>query len=155
MQLRGSCREFTTNVLGSLDRISAMFLKVRFMSNASGSSDLLCGDGSAATVTIAAASSVTGNATTRTMPRVYHKVCALAASTGWNALSSTRWKCGFAAYYSRLQRFLCHRLEDKTIHQKILNFFLSSAAFLLYKTAPEEFICPVIVKSCSASPSWH
>src|SRR5437667_10839264 len=55
----------------------------------------------------------------------------------------------------RVRPFLCHRLEDKTIHQKILNFFLSSAAFLLYKTAPEEFICPVIVKSCSASPSWH
>jgi len=40
----------------------------------------------------------------------------------------------------RLRRFLCHRLEDKTIHQKLPNFFLSSAAFLLYKTASEAFI---------------
>ncbi|PYJ39136.1 MAG: hypothetical protein DME52_06030 [Verrucomicrobia bacterium] len=74
------------------------------------------------------------------MPRVYHKVCALAASTGWNALSSTRWKCGFAAYYSRLQRFLCHRLEDKTIHQNFCNFFLFNCRLPSYKTAPEEFI---------------
>ena len=43
----------------------------------------------------------------------------------------------------RVRPFLCHRLEDKTIHQKFPNFFLSSAAFLLYKTAPEEFINPV------------
>jgi hypothetical protein len=43
----------------------------------------------------------------------------------------------------RLWRFLRHRLEDKTIHRKFLKIFFSSAPFLLYKTAPEEFINPV------------
>jgi len=29
----------------------------------------------------------------------------------WNALSSTRWQCGFAARYLRPRRFVCHRLR--------------------------------------------
>jgi hypothetical protein len=36
----------------------------------------------------------------------------------------------------------CHRLADKTIHQNFRNFFFPTVAFLLYKTAPEEFINP-------------
>jgi hypothetical protein len=39
-----------------------------------------------------------------------------------------------------LRRFPCHRLADKTIHQNFRIFFFSTTAFLLYKTAPEEFI---------------
>jgi cell wall-associated NlpC family hydrolase len=37
-------------------------------------------------------------------------------------------------------------VKPSSMRQKFLNFFFSTQRFVLYNTAPEEFICPVIAK---------
>jgi len=64
---------------------------------------------------------MTGNATARIMRAVYHKY-SVVERVVCNALDMRRCRQIFCASGG----ISCHRLADKTIHQKFLKFFLSN-----------------------------